>query len=121
MITLNGIALPDDLIWANEFAWSAVRQSAEVALTGALIVEEAAQQAGRPITLTGGWATRTLVEQLYALVQLPGQSYSLQINDQTYNVMFLHTDNAMTAEPVLAVTDPAPTDSYYLTLRFMVV
>ncbi|WP_299197985.1 hypothetical protein [uncultured Amphritea sp.] len=121
MITLNAITLPDDLIWSDEFAWSAVRQSADVTLTGALIVEEAAQQAGRPITLVDGWATRATVELLYALVQQPGQVHSLLLQGTTYSVMFRQADGPLTANPVQPVTDPAPSDLYIITLRLMVV
>jgi hypothetical protein len=121
MMTLNLLQLPDDLFWHDEFSWSAVRQSSDLTLTGALIVEEAAQQAGRPITLIDGWASRAVVEQLYLLVQQPGQVHTLVMGGQTYTVMFRHSEGALTATPLLPVTDPAPTDPYLITLRLMVV
>lgn len=121
MIILNGIVLPEDLFWSDEFAWSAVRQSTDLTLTGGLIVEEAAQQAGRPITLADGWASRLIVEQLYALVQQPGQVHTLSLRGQSYPVMFRHADGALAANPIQAVTDPDSTDPYLITLRLMVV
>lgn len=124
MITLDSITLPEDLIWSDEFGWTAVRQSTTYSLTGALIVEEASRQAGRPITLIDGWAKRELVEQLYGLIQQPSHTHTLTINGTDYSVIFRHDDEgAMAAVPVqpVAVADAAPDDWYRLTLRFLVV
>lgn len=53
-ITLGALPLPDNLHWSDEFSWSPVAQSAgEYSLTGALLLQESAKQAGRPITLVG--------------------------------------------------------------------
>lgn len=51
--SLAGVALPDDIQWVDEFTAWKVGQVARYSLTGALIVQEAAKQAGRPITLQG--------------------------------------------------------------------
>ena len=52
------LTLPQNLLWADELAWDPVQQSTAYTLTGALVVEEAQAQAGRPITYSGGlqWA-----------------------------------------------------------------
>jgi len=50
-IVLAGIELPADLQWTDEFTAWKVGQQARTSLTGALIVQESARQAGRPITL----------------------------------------------------------------------
>lgn len=50
-ITLDGITLPADLEWTDEFTAWKVGQVARTSLTGALIVYESVRQAGRPITL----------------------------------------------------------------------
>lgn len=41
------IELPPDLHWRDEFSWTPVEQSTEYSLTGALIVQSGARQAGR--------------------------------------------------------------------------
>lgn len=48
------IRLPDDLLWVDEHAWTPGVASVSYLLTGALLVESAIRQAGRPITLVGG-------------------------------------------------------------------
>jgi hypothetical protein len=53
MNTLNGIELPEDLHWADEFDWQGVGQSRKYGLSGAQIVSEDAVLAGRPMTLSG--------------------------------------------------------------------
>ena len=61
-ITLGAVTLPQGLVWSDEFDWTPLAQTTEYSLTGALIVEQAEKQAGRPITLVGGidfaWLTR---------------------------------------------------------------
>ncbi len=52
-VTLNGLHLPDDLIWRDEFDWAPVEQVVTPTLSGALLVEETAKPEGRPITLVG--------------------------------------------------------------------
>jgi hypothetical protein len=47
------LPLPDDLLWADEHAWSPVVATVSYLLTGALLVQSATRQAGRPITLVG--------------------------------------------------------------------
>lgn len=50
-ILLDGIELPEDLDWADEFTAWKVGQVVRTSLTGALVVHESVRQAGRPITL----------------------------------------------------------------------
>ncbi|WP_027853391.1 hypothetical protein [Marinobacterium litorale] len=123
MITLNGITLPEDLIWSDEFSWTAVRQGADYSLTGALMIDEATRLAGRPITLTDGWASRALVLQLYTLTQQAGQTHTLTINGTSYDVMFRQSEGPLSATPVKPVyaADFDDGDWYRLTLRFLVV
>ncbi|MDI3326780.1 hypothetical protein QKW35_20580 [Pontibacterium granulatum] len=122
MISLNTISLPDDLIWADEFGWTPVRQNQDVSLSGALIVEEAAQQKGRPITLTGNdevWATRATIEALYALAQQPATPMALTLHDRTFSVLFRHGEGALEAQPVVAHSNPDASTYYTLTLRLI--
>ena len=57
------LALPPDLVWADELTWSAVSQSTERSITGALLVDAMARSGGRPITLAGdgnsAWIVRS--------------------------------------------------------------
>ena len=47
------ITLSDRLHWTDEFDWHPVEQATGYSTTGALLIDVATRQAGRPITLQG--------------------------------------------------------------------
>lgn len=94
-ITLGALALPDGLIWTDEYAWTPVAQATTYTLTGALVVEDAEKQAGRPITLAGAqdgndysaWMTRTQLEALKTALDAAGATFTLTLHDaRTFTV-----------------------------------
>ena len=119
------IDLPNDLQWVDEFAWQPVEQATQYSLTGALIVEAAAKQAGRPITLTGGddfgWAARSVVAALLTAAAIPGQQFVLTLRGVPYDVIFDHARTPVDARLVVDYSDPDGTDPYVVTLRFLEV
>lgn len=131
MITLTNTAtsvtltLPDALNWSDEYAWSPVMQTTTKTTTGALIIEVATQQAGRPITLEGSddstWCTRAMVDTLRAWATTPGLILSLTLRGTERSVMFDHERAALQGLPVIFYADGSisPDDFYYPTLRFL--
>jgi hypothetical protein len=126
----TGVALPlpDDLLWSDEHAWSPAVTSVSYLLTGALLVQSATRQAGRPITLAGpadmAWVTRATVATLHnwAAVPLSASSgrFDLTFLDRrAFTVAFRHIDTAIEAEPVLGFPARFDTDFYRITLRLM--
>lgn len=120
------LTLPSDLLWTNEFDFAGVEQRRSYSVTGALILQSAAKQAGREIVLEGGanfaWAPRSVVETLYAWTLLPGQTFGLVIRGAaSINVKFNHEAGALRAVPVQDFSDPAADDFYQITLRFLKV
>lgn len=126
----DGVALvlPDDLLWSDEHAWSPAVASVSYLLTGALLVQSATRQAGRPITLVGApdmaWVTRAAVDTLYgwATVPLSATAGRLELalaDARVFTVAFRHSDTAIEAEPVTGFPARAATDFYRLTLRLM--
>lgn len=120
----NSVTLPDDLLWADEHAWTPAVASVSYLLTGALLIESAARQKGRPITLVGrddmAWVTRALVNTLYGWAAVPNRTFELSFADgRVFTVAFRHAETAIDAEPVLGF--PARNDSafYRLTLRLL--
>lgn len=126
-IHLGTFTLPGDLNWTDEFSWSPVARAAEYSLTGALIIEEAVKQAGRPITLVAGneeigyvWLTRAEVLALYSLAATPGWSGTLTLADsRSFTVAF--RDDGITATPVLHSAPHANADPYTLTIALQTV
>lgn len=123
-ITLNGTPLPDDLLWRDEFAWSAIAQRTEVSLGGALVIEESAQLAGRPITLEGGdnhgWATRAQVLALRTLAENVNQVMTLLLHDaRSFQVRFRRPP--FDARQVIDYSNPVSADVYTLKINLIEV
>jgi len=122
---LDSVSLPDDLLWIDEFNWPTVIRSTEYALTGALIVDAGQRLAGRPITLAGsvdgGWVTRATLDALRVLAcALPGQYVLTLADGRSFNVVFA-PDDALTAEPVVAFSDPGVDTWYVATVKLIEV
>lgn len=124
----GALLLPDDLLWTDEHAWSPAVATTSYLITGALLIQSATRQAGRPITLVGApdmaWVTRATVEQLRAWAALPvsdtaGRFVLTFADGRAFAVAFRHSDTAIEAEPVLGIPARADTDFYRLTLRFL--
>ena len=122
------LPLPDDLLWADEHAWSPAVASVSYLLTGALLVQSATRQAGRPITLVGpsdmAWVTRATVATLHAWAAAPlaaaSGRFELTLRDaRVFTVAFRHADTAIDTEPVLGFPAQSDTDFYRITLRLM--
>jgi hypothetical protein len=131
---LAGVALPEDLEWADEFESSLVSQQLEISLAGALIIEESAQLTGRPITLRSGQegsnyfavATRATVEALQALVNTPRQQstpMALELPDgRTTTVLFRGSGaERFSARPWKHIVPQQATDYYLIELRLLAV
>lgn len=123
--TLASVTLPADMIWVDEFNWSPVQRATEFSLAGALIVDVAERQAGRPITLQGaadaGWMHRTALLALYALAADPAvASRSLTLADgRVFTVTF--DDDPIEAEPVIDYNINDAADWYVVTLKLIEV
>ncbi len=120
------LALPDDLLWTDEHAWTPAVAAVSYLLTGALLVESAARQKGRPITLVGAadmaWVTRVTVNTLHAWAANPGSRFELTLADgRAFTVAFRHHETAIEAEPVTGFPARHEGDFYRLTTRFMEV
>ena len=114
--SLAGIALPDDIQWTDEFTAWKVGQIIRPTLTGALVVQEAAMQAGRPITLQGfddggsRYVAPITLSQLNALRALEetagGANMTLTLlgtgdTTRSFTVRFRRTDGpAIEARPI---------------------
>lgn len=122
------LLLPDDLLWSDEHGWTPAVASTSYLITGALLIQSATRQAGRPITLVGAvdmaWVTRATVEQLRAWAAVPVGSatgrFALTFADsRAFTVAFRHSETAIEAEPVMGFPARTDADFYRLTLRFL--
>ncbi len=135
-ITLAGISLPADLQWSDEFTGWRVGQDVKTSLTGAQIIQEAARQAGRPITLSSSrdgsaWVgvidlagVRALqeLESIPRIVPMDLVLPAHNAGDRTFQVGWRRTDGAAFEASALRFAAPAyDTDLFSITLRLMTV
>ena len=122
-VTLDAITLPADLLWNDEYAYTPVKQTISTAVDGSLIVEAAAAQAGRPITLAGGddyaWCSRATLEALRLKQAQPGLVMTLTVLSVPHSVLFVQP--GITAKPIQDFSNPANGDWYAVTLKFIEV
>ncbi len=126
-IVLDGITLPGDLRWTDEYQWCSVERSAEYSLGGSLLIEESTKLAGRPITLEAVnefrghiWLSRDTVDSLLALAENTNHQMILVLSDdREFTVMF--RDDGIKAEPVYHVMPHENSDPYHLTIKLMTV
>ena len=126
MIRLDTVALPDGLVWTDEFAAQAVAQTVRRTLDGSVVVFYGQHSGGLPITLESepdaGWLTRTQVEALKLRADSPGGIFTLELRGQVLQVMFRHHEPpAFEAKPLVALAHPQPGDFYLATLKLMTV
>ena len=127
---VDGVSLflPDDLLWSDEHSWSPVVSSVSYLLNGALLVQSALRQAGRPITLVGAmdmaWVTRAVVGQLHDWAGVPLSAnagrFTLTLADgRALSVAFRHSETAIESEPVAGFPARMESDFYRITVRLM--
>lgn len=122
MITLDGIELPADLQWIDEFDWAPVAQDREYSIGGALMIQEGQKLAGRPVTLSGGdwaWVDRATVKALFDSM-LAGNDMDLVLEDgRNLVVMWRYTDNPVKSTPVHFQAPAEDADMYFIELRLI--
>lgn len=134
-IVLGGVMLPGDLQWTDEFTAWKVGQNIKTSLRGSRIVQEAALQAGRPITLDTTrdgtrWVapvTLDVLRALQALEEAPGETYTLVMpahnsGTRSFTVAFNREGGqAITATAIRFAAPAIDSDYFAVSLRLMTV
>ena len=119
---LDGLELPINLFWENEFSFIAVAQESQRTVTGGMDVQAVPLAYGQPVRLTGAWATRLEILALKALENEAGVKRILTLNDGTEHTVLFDVAAGGVQAPLL-FPDNVPIDEtqYLLTLNFMTV
>ncbi len=123
---LDGIVLPEELIWRDEFDWSAAVQQQTYTLSGALLVEESTTTAGRPISLVSSSGSaivsRVDLQALKAKEAQPGLVMMLTVFDgRRFSVVWRRDPQGIKATPFIELVNPADTAPYEINLNFTVI
>lgn len=120
------LTLPDDLLWIDEHSWTPPVATVSYLLTGALLVESAVRQAGRPITLIGnddmGWVTQNSLDKLYYWTTEPHRKFKLLFLDgRAFNIAYRHNEPSIESKPILGFPTRSDSDFHQITLRFLTI
>lgn len=119
---LDTIDLPSNLFIKDEFDFKPVAQSVDRTISGGAVVESMALSYGAKITLTGAWAKRPVVQQLYALQANVSVKRSLTMNDNsTKTVLFDIEVGGLEAAAIYPESLPTDDSEYELTLNLIEV
>lgn len=118
--TLDNVALPDDIVWTDKLDHSPIAQTITPTLTGAIVVEENAIPAGRPITLNGV-GPLSLINQLKDLEALINHQMPLLLIDGQTKTVIFKRPGVVTKSLIGDAADPYITDPYEFTLNLMEV
>lgn len=119
---IDTITVPD-MPWTNEYSYSSRVATTQYAGSGALLVEVAQKQAGRPIVLADDMLTRAQVNQLVAHSEATPTSFDITLGDgRTFTVMWDYSAAPITATPLMDEVDPDDASLLMaVTLRFLTV
>jgi hypothetical protein len=126
MITLEGMQLPDELMWIDEFEWSDVKATTKQTIQGKFIVQEAKvpSEAGRHITLSSddSWITRNDVLILQEMTNDTGRQFLLSMHDgRTYLCRFRQWDMpCIDVEMLIQTAYPDVKTQYKITIKLAV-
>ncbi|MBF0371241.1 MAG: hypothetical protein HQL52_17470 [Magnetococcales bacterium] len=92
--SLGDLLLPDGTQWKDRHERSDLTQPVTRTLGGRLVVSAPATTGGRSITLTMvdevSWPDQDFVDAVTEMASVPGASYTLEWDDESYVVMFRH-------------------------------
>ncbi len=122
-ILLATLALPDDLLWADEYGPAPVLQTARRRLDGGTRLYVRLLFGGRPVTLIAAedaWLTRAQADALTALAAVPGADYPLSLRGQSFQVAFRHDEPpALELRPLIDYADADPDDPVIGTIKLI--
>lgn len=119
---LDALELPENLFIKDEFEFKPVAQSIDRTVSGGSVIESMALTFGGPIVLTGAWAKRLVVVQLYAMQAAVGIKRILTMSDgSTKTVLFDIEKGGLEASPIYPEVTPTADSEYELTLNLIEV
>lgn len=127
MIILDGMNIPEELRWVDEFGWASIKASTKRTVQGKFIVQQSPvpSDSGRNITLMSdnAWADRATVLILRNWTDELDKQLGLQLNDgRSFLCRFRHWDMpCLEADDLIESAFPNDDTLYKVTLKLAVV
>lgn len=124
--TLDTLQLPSGLLWIDEHEWQPWVKETEYSTNGALLIDAAPRQAGRPITLQAesdaGWISYATLRGLYALAAQPLATFKFTHADgRHFDVQFAGSEAISVQERIGRPEIPTDDCQYVITIRLIEV
>jgi len=117
MISLDGIELPDGLLWQADLNYCPIKQEGKPSITGRLVLNRGRMKDGRPIVLVGNDKAWVLLGQLKLIsaLRLIPKMMTLNYHGAEYSVRWDYADaDHFVARPLVEHTDEPTDDDIYL-------
>lgn len=125
--TQQAVSLEDGFLWSDEFSWKPIEQNQDIAINGALIVQEGFKLSGRSIILepanrTKGWIKLADLRTLREWSALQEEQFTLKFewphDKRQFNVIFNHAAGALEAKPIKDSPAVSLNTFYNVTMKF---
>lgn len=125
-LKLGSVELNAQMVWADRQQSQTVAQSVLRTLGGAPVIFSQQLVAGENITLEArenrGWIRGSAYRQLKEMASVAGAIFTLEVNSETYQVMFRHHEApALDLEPVTPRLNEQDNDIYTGQIKLMTV
>lgn len=126
-IILDGMELPEELIWIDEFSWNPIRVNEKISLGGIRHITESLLpfESGRLVTLSSddAWIERDDLKDLFSWSKELNKNMTLVMHDNTeYTVRFRHLDPpVLEYEPIIISAFVDGNAIYRLTIKLEVI
>lgn len=126
ILRLGGVELNPNMVWTDRFVSTSVAQTVKRTLGGVPVVFSVPLYRGSNITLVAteeyGWLSGTVVQQLITMAATPGGVHSLEVETDTYSVIFRHDEPpAVEMTPLIPRTNQNTGDFFIGQIKLLYV
>ena len=122
---IGGVTLDNDYVWEEQKSEGNIISSTFTSLKGVEVIFEKEKTGWYPITLAGnvksGWLKGSTVDSLRTLANVPGATYTLDLDGTEYTVRFRNELKAIEATLLRPNSNPGDDDWYFCKIRLMKV
>ena len=113
--------LLDNFVWLDEFDHVPVVEQTERALSGEQHIEKTRLPDGRPITLFSEMESAAVFKPLLLHAQTTLTAFEITVRGTVFNVVWDHSNKAVTSKPAVYFSNAEPTNFENITLRLKTV